>query len=188
LTIHFGAGTAEMSVSNLAVDDYGKIPIALGPNFEAADQPAVVSFDVKWSGPITRSLSVTDSTHPDQFAGDFVENQATVTWSGTNLATGFSFTSNPGDFSTSAPGRAFAELGREENGIFFSSDSSTTDSVVDRSMIQTLPAEQPPPATLAAPPVSATLPAFGRGPASVVTAPQGSHFELSKEVPKLIAP
>jgi hypothetical protein len=75
--------------------DYGKIPIALGPNFEAADQPAVVSFDVVWSGPITRSLSVTDSTHPDQFTGDYVENKATVTWSGTNLATGFSFTANP---------------------------------------------------------------------------------------------
>ncbi|HEV3078699.1 MAG TPA: hypothetical protein VGY66_02930 [Gemmataceae bacterium] len=122
--VNFGAGRAEMQVSNLAMDDYGKIPTALGPQWQTAFDPATVSFDVVWSGPVSRRLSVTNGSNGDQFAGDYVEDQATVTWSGTNNATGFSFTANPGDFSTSAPGRAFAELGHEGNGTFFSSDSS----------------------------------------------------------------
>jgi hypothetical protein len=122
--VNFGAGRAEMQVSNLAMDDYGKIPTALGSQWQTAFDPATVSFDVVWSGPVTRRLSVTNGSNGDQFAGDYVEDPATVTWSGTNNATGFSFTANPGDFSTSAPGRAFAELGHEGNGIFFSSDSS----------------------------------------------------------------
>ena len=57
------------------------------------------------------------------------ENQATVTWS-TSSTSGFSFTSNPGNFSTSvpevpgvngvtAPLNFFAEVGQERNGRFF---------------------------------------------------------------------
>src|SRR5262249_14004279 len=64
-----------------------------------------------------RRIEVEHGTNGDRFAGEFVEDHATVTWSGSN-ALGFRFRSNPGDFSTSAPGRAFAELGRERNGIF----------------------------------------------------------------------
>jgi hypothetical protein len=156
-----------MSVTNLAVDDYGKIPIALGPNFEAADQPAVVSFDVVWGSPITRSLSVTDNTHLDHFTGEYLENQATVTWSGTNLATGFSFTANPGDLSTSAPGRGFAEIGQEQNGIFFSPDSST-DSALARTLVQALPAQAQAIPTVPPPPVTPALPVSSPAPASVV--------------------
>ena len=58
--VHFGAGTAEMHVRNLALDDYGKIPTALGPQWQTAFDPAIVSFDVVWSGPITRAVSVTN--------------------------------------------------------------------------------------------------------------------------------
>jgi hypothetical protein len=174
-----GAGTAELSVTNLALDDYGKIPIALGPNFQTAFDPAVVSFDVVWGGPITRSLSVTDSTHLDQFSGQYLENQATVTWSGTNLATGFSFTANPGDLSTSAPGRGFAEIGQEQNGIFFSSDSST-DSAVAPSMVPALPAQPPAIPAPAPPQITTTLPAPSP-PAPVVPAAQGSVPAMSAD-------
>jgi hypothetical protein len=187
-----------MSVSNLALDDYGKIPIALGPNFQTAFNPAVVSFDVKWSGPITRSLCVTDSTHPDQFTGEYLENQATVTWSGTNLATGFSFTANPGDFSTSAPGRAFAELGHEQNGSFFSSDSSTDRAFAPPLMralpVQSLakatvpaspvPAESlrsPPQALGVGPPLSAALPTASSAPASVAPVAKGHPPAISTD-------
>jgi hypothetical protein len=79
-------------------------------------------------------VSVTDGTNGNHYAGDYVENQATVTWSGTNLATGFTFTSNPGDFSTSVPGRAFAELGHEGNGSFF--DAGSTASVPGRAFAE----------------------------------------------------
>jgi hypothetical protein len=177
VTIHFGAGTAELSVTNLALYDYGKIPIALGPNFETAEAPAVVSFDVVWSGPITRNLSVTDSTDSDQFTGQFEENQATVTWSGTNLATGFSFTANPGDFSTSVPGRAFAELAREQNGIFFSPDAPK-DGPVPQSLTPILPVPSAPKPTLAAPLLPATLHAAHQSPASIVTPVPNSSMAI----------
>ena len=117
-----------MRVNNLAIEDYHFLANAIGPNFDndAADDPAAVSFDVVWSGPITRRVSVTDGTLGNQYAGEYVENQVTVTWSGTNLATGFSFTANPGTFATSFFDGGFAELGHEQNGIFFDSSSADT--------------------------------------------------------------
>jgi hypothetical protein len=122
VTVNFGAGRAEMHVDNLSLGDYTRVPIALGPNWQTAFGPAVVSFDVVWSGPITRRVSVEAGTNGNQYAGDYVENQVSVTWSGTNLATGFSFTSNLANFSTSLD--PFAELGHEGNGIFFDPDSA----------------------------------------------------------------
>lgn len=110
-----GAGEAEMHVANLPIEDYFNLPNALRDGHEV---DATVSFDVVWGGPVTRRVSVTDGSNGDRFAGEFEEDHATVTWSATNEL-GFSFHSNPGDFSTSAPGRAFAEVGHEENGTFF---------------------------------------------------------------------
>jgi hypothetical protein len=150
VTVQFGAGRAEMHVDNLAVGDQIRIPIALGPNWQTAVDPAVVSFDVVWSGPITRRVTVPNGSLGNQYAGDYVENQATVIWSGSNRATGFTFTSNPGDFATTVPGRAFAELGHEGNGSFF--DSGSTDA--QRAAAFALPA---PPANPAA--TGPTLPA-----------------------------
>jgi hypothetical protein len=114
--VNLGAGEAELHVHDLALRDYGSIPVALGPGFQTAFIPATMSFDVVWSGPVTRRLNVRDGTGVDRFAGSFVENRATVTWSGSNAA-GFRFHSNPGDFGTSVD--AFAELGRVRNGTFF---------------------------------------------------------------------
>jgi hypothetical protein len=115
-----------MRVDNLAIEDYHTLANAIGPNFnnDAADDPAVVSFDVLWSRPITRLVDVGDGTLGNDFAGKFQEDQVTVTWSGTNLATGFSFTSNPGTLATSVVDGGFAELGKERNGIFVDSDST----------------------------------------------------------------
>jgi hypothetical protein len=121
VTVHFGAGSAEMQVNNLAESDDTKIPISLGPNFQTASVPATVSFDVVWSRPITRTVTVTNGTNGDQFAGDYVENRVTVNWSVSEA--GFTFTANSGNFSTSLPGDAFAELGHEGNGIFAPPDS-----------------------------------------------------------------
>jgi hypothetical protein len=124
VTVELGAGNAEMKVDKLAIRDYGNIPTALGPGFDSAYQPAVVSFDVVWSGPITRQVDVTNGTLGNNYAGNYVENQVTVNWSGTNTATGFSFTANPGTLATSSVDGGFAELGHESNGIFFSPDDS----------------------------------------------------------------
>jgi hypothetical protein len=128
VSVQFAAGKAEMRIDNLAIEDYHFLANALGPNFdnEAFNDAAVVSFDVVWSGPITRRVSVMDGTLGNNYAGEYVENQVSVTWSGTNLATGFSFTSNPGTLATSVIDGGFAELGKEQNGIFFDSNSTAT--------------------------------------------------------------
>jgi hypothetical protein len=113
------AEKAEMHVRNLALEDYFDIipnSLADGPAAEAT-----VSFDVVWDGSVTRRVNVTDAAHG--FTGTYVENQVTVTWSGTNEL-GFAFDANPGNFSTSFPERTFAEIGREHNGIFFPGGSS----------------------------------------------------------------
>jgi hypothetical protein len=109
------AGTAELHVDNLALGDYFTKGNALGANWQTSFVPATVSFDVVWGPPVTRALFFRDTTNLDHFGGGFVENQATVTWSGTN-ASGFSFTANRGDSSTSFS--AFAQLGLERNGSF----------------------------------------------------------------------
>jgi membrane-associated phospholipid phosphatase len=112
---NLGAGAAAMHVRNLALSDYFDIPNGL------ADGPAVdatVSFDVVWQGAVKRAVNVQDAAHG--FTGNFVENQATITWSGSN-ALGFGFFANPGNAATSVSGNSFAELGHERNGIFFPS-------------------------------------------------------------------
>jgi hypothetical protein len=119
--VQFGAGKAQMHVSGLATLDYPNLPISVSSQWQTSFVPATISFDVVWNGPVTRRVNVRDGTNGNQFAGEFMENEATVTWSASNT-TGFSFQSNPGNFSTSV--RAFAELGHERNGIFFQSDSS----------------------------------------------------------------
>jgi hypothetical protein len=119
------AGTAEMHVHNLAALDYPEdfASGSLGPNWQTAYVPATVSFDVVWSRPVTQLVAVRDAT--DKFAGIFAENQATVTWSA-HSASGFRFDSRAGNASTSTPGTPditttyfFAQVGYEQNGIFF---------------------------------------------------------------------
>ena len=104
-----GAGKAEMKVTNLPIEDYFNLGNALK---DGNSVEATVSFDVVWTGDATRHVNETDATN--QFAGEYAETQATVTWSGSN-ADGFSFTSDPANTSTSH----FAETGHEHNGIFF---------------------------------------------------------------------
>jgi hypothetical protein len=65
---------------------------------------------------VTRRVNIQDTVN--DFAGELNENQATVTWSAQS-SSGFSFTSNPGNFSTSVPLNFFAEIGDERNGSFF---------------------------------------------------------------------
>src|SRR5262245_24347316 len=117
--VNFGAGRAEMHVHDLAVEDYFTFPNASIPGDEV---DAAVSFDVVWGGPVTRRVNVRDAANG--FAGTFIENQATITWSARNEE-GFVFVSDPGNFETSVPeGGPLAELGQERNGIFFPASSS----------------------------------------------------------------
>jgi hypothetical protein len=127
-----GAGTAQLHVRNLPELDYyspaGNGDIAsLGPTWQTGYFDALVNIDVVWAPPVTRRVDVRDAANG--FAGQFNENQATVTWSASSTS-GFGFTSNPGNFSTSvpevpgvngvtAPLNFFAQVGHERNGVFF---------------------------------------------------------------------
>jgi hypothetical protein len=114
-------GTAEVHARNLPIEDYFNLPNGLA---DGAHDLATVSFDASWGGPVTRRVSVHDTTFG--FAGTFAEEHASVTWSGRNDNSGFHFTANQGNFATTTAlgGTPFAELGFERNGIFFRADDA----------------------------------------------------------------
>lgn len=106
--INLGAGDASLKIDNLATKDFGTVVNDLqhGPSV-----PATVSFDVQWSGKGSQSQL---RNAAQGFRGEFVETlQATIAWSAQE--SGFSFVSDPAETSHTE----FAELGREDNGVFF---------------------------------------------------------------------
>jgi hypothetical protein len=107
LLINFDDGEATL-IADLDLLDYGNFPNALALG---AGVPADVTFEVRWSGPISRMVSVQDAAHG--FRGQFLENAATLSWTASRA--GFMFASDPASTSTSS----FAQLGQESNGIFF---------------------------------------------------------------------
>jgi hypothetical protein len=158
-----------MHVSNLAILDYPKIPDALGPNWQTASVPATISIDVVWDGPVTRRVNIQGGTNGDHFAGEFEQNQVTVTWSGAN-ASGFSFTGNPGTLATTTiPGFAFAEVGHMASGIFAPDGSGQTDGA-DAALGQAFAAPTSPDGSGALP-SSAVDAALGGSPTAAPTAP-----------------
>lgn len=113
VSVQFGKGQARMAVNDLSITDYFDIPNALFRFEDPVSEPAICSFDIRWSGPITDDSHV-DSSDED-YAGRFLLNQATMTWSAKN-AGGFSFVSDPTPTTS-----AFAQLGHMRNGIFHGS-------------------------------------------------------------------
>jgi hypothetical protein len=102
--VNFGNGSAAVHVADLEIEDYFTVGNALvdGPSVEA-----IVSFDVNWSGVDARVKLRNTST---DFAGEFIRNSATLSWSA--VESGFSFASDPLD-------SHFGEVGHERNGVFF---------------------------------------------------------------------
>jgi hypothetical protein len=105
---HAGAGKADMSVANLHLEDYFNLANALADGHEV---DASVSFNVEWTGDVTRRVHVENATQG--FAGRYAETQARISWTGSE--DGFTFVSDPASTSTSI----FAETGHERNGVFF---------------------------------------------------------------------
>ena len=103
-----GRGTARMSASDMALEDFFDIPNALFRFETPVSVGATCSFDVHWSGPVTSRGAVTTPGT----SGELVMSQATMTWSASN-SLGFSFVSNP-----SGTTSAFAQLGHIRNGVF----------------------------------------------------------------------
>jgi hypothetical protein len=108
--VHFGAGKASYRVQNLPVLDYFNIPNGLFHFPTMPPDPAIVSFDIEWSGPVTDRSHLLEADN--QAVGDFVLSQATMTWSAKTPAV--KFVSDPNGTSS-----IFAQLGRMRNGRFF---------------------------------------------------------------------
>jgi hypothetical protein len=98
-----------MRVSNADVEDYHTLKNAL---LDGPSDPASVSFVIRWQG-VKARVEVNDFDLG--FAGQFIEDSATVEWSASIPSTGFSFTSDPAATSKTV----FAEIGAERNGVFF---------------------------------------------------------------------
>jgi hypothetical protein len=109
VTVNFGAGKAQMTVTDLALDDYFDIPNALFRFETPVSEPASCSFDISWSGPVGDRSPVSS---PAGSSGELVMCQATMQWSATT-SSGFSFESNP-----SGTTSVFAQLGKVRNGRF----------------------------------------------------------------------
>jgi hypothetical protein len=148
------SGTAELHVHDLPVFEYtaengnGAGNVSLGPNWQTDFVNATVSFDVDWSGPVTRQVSVRDTVNG--FAGTFNENHAAISWSAQSQS-GFKFTSNQGYFldqthpgtgapevpgvnGVSQPLNFFAQVAREQNGIFLNTGASLEPDPVNSSL------------------------------------------------------
>ncbi len=106
-----GSGETSLVVHNVSIFDYFNIPNALfGP---VPRIPATVSFTTHW----TKGGKKTKIRDPKVgFAGEFVDNTATMSWSATTSAG--TFVSGPESSSASY----FSIVGHERNGIFFRQD------------------------------------------------------------------
>jgi hypothetical protein len=109
VSVNLDAGTARMTVRKMNLEDYFNNINALVHSMVPASVPATTSFDIQWSGPITKVGPV---TAPPGSTGQLILNQATMQWSASN-AQGFSFVSNPAGTTS-----AFAQLGHVSNGRF----------------------------------------------------------------------
>lgn len=108
--MNFGAGKAQMMATNLPVTDYFDIPNALFRFEIPVSSPAMCSFDITWSGPVSSRSPVSG---PSGSSGQLVMSEATMQWSASNDL-GFRFETDPEAPTTSI----FAQLGRVMNGSF----------------------------------------------------------------------
>jgi hypothetical protein len=118
LRIDLEEGTASLRVEDLAIPDFHDLANNLtgGHGFVSPPIPpiapvqATVSFDVEWSGVISRAKVVNDMQN---FSGDFIKTGSTIKWS--SEQNGFFFDSEDPN-----PARNIgAVIGREGNGVFF---------------------------------------------------------------------
>jgi hypothetical protein len=118
MEIHLGEGVAALRLRDVPVMDahdlynnltngQGFPPLGVPP---VAPVPAMVSFDIEWSGIIDSAKVVNVMQN---FRGQFVKTGATIDWSAESA--NFAFQSeNPN------PARnLYAVIGHEQNGVFF---------------------------------------------------------------------
>ena len=111
VTVNWGAARAQMTVSDLALNDYSNIPNGLF-HF-ATPVAATCSFDISWSGP-NGAAGRSPVTAPEGSTGEVVTCDSTMQWSADTA--GFHFETDPDAPTTTF----FAVLGKVANGVFAS--------------------------------------------------------------------
>jgi len=107
--VELGTGTARMTATGLAMQDYFDLPNALFRFETPLSVGATCSFDIHWHGPVTSRGSVNNTPGT---SGRLVRNHATMTWSASN-SLGFRFDSH-----STGTTSFFAQLGHIRNGVF----------------------------------------------------------------------
>jgi hypothetical protein len=107
-------GRARYAVHEMHMSDFFNLPNALFHLMDPVSIPATTSFDVRWSGPVTKKQTIHDAKLG--FSGEFVSCSATMKWSAKTSI--FKFESGPASSSHST----IALLGHERNGVFFSGE------------------------------------------------------------------
>jgi hypothetical protein len=118
VAVEFDEGKAELRVRHLCVLDTFTTANSNDQTHPLGHPVAAVinSLKLRWSG-ISRRTSFTSTDPQDHFAGDFIENSATIEVDVTTLPStghGFHFVSDPASTTVSN----FAQIGRERNGSF----------------------------------------------------------------------
>src|SRR5437764_969054 len=87
--MHLGEGAARFRMSDLAIPDYHDFANSIGSKSPAIPiTPASVSFDVRWQA--TKPMTpIRDGAQG--YTGEFMDSQATMTWSAEQPAQHFRF-------------------------------------------------------------------------------------------------
>lgn len=110
-------GNASLHARNICVLDAFTVANSLDQTHPLGNPVAaeIESLDIRWAG-VSRRVSFSNST--EKFAGDFVENSATIEVTVTTLSStghGFRFVSDRASTTVSH----FAQIAQERNGSFF---------------------------------------------------------------------
>jgi len=100
--------TASMKLSDVELRDFFSIPNSF---MRGSSVPGDISLHMRWSG-VQQRVHLHDEQNT--FDAHVIEDTATMSWSARTQ--GFKFVSDPAITSTTV----FAEIGREQNGVFFS--------------------------------------------------------------------
>ena len=116
--VEFDEGEAVLQLRNACILDTFTVPNSLDQSHPMGHPVAAVirSLTMRWSG-VSRRASFTSTDPQDHFAGDFIENAATIEVDVLTLPStghGFHFVSDPANTTVSN----FAQIGRERNGAF----------------------------------------------------------------------
>jgi len=117
ITTNLGKGSASLEFQNVDVFDWITVPNSLS-NGKLLGPPAAatMSLKIQWTGVTRRISGFSDPTLG--FQGDYLETGATIDVSVEQSDGSFSFTGS-GDASG-----LFAEIGHEQNGVFFEDDGA----------------------------------------------------------------